>query len=54
MLEVVSLPVAVARPDGSHDPVLVARLPHLVKMPEPGPQGWSRAVQKVMLAGRPS
>ncbi len=44
MLEAVDFPVAVARPDGSHDPLLTARLPALHKTQAPGPAGWAEAI----------
>ncbi|MBI3466371.1 MAG: hypothetical protein HY000_25445 [Planctomycetes bacterium] len=49
MLQAVDVPVAVARPDGTHDPVLVSHLPGLRKTPEPGPRGWSGAIRAIVL-----
>lgn len=44
MLLEVDVPVAIARPDGTHDPDLVAGIPTLRRTREPGPAGWSLAI----------
>jgi len=49
MLEVVDVPVIVARPDGTHDPHLHAALPLSYKTRESGPAGWAEAVEQFIL-----
>lgn len=44
LLEAVDLPVVVARPDGTYDPVLKDRLRRPILSGVPGAAGWSRGV----------
>lgn len=48
MLKAVDWPVAVARPDGTHDPVLESQLPELFRTQRPGPAGWAEAIQALV------
>ncbi|MGQ9575825.1 MAG: HAD-IIB family hydrolase [Thermoguttaceae bacterium] len=49
MLQAVAVPVAVARPDGTHDPALLAGVPGLRTTRKPGPEGWAQAVAETVL-----
>ena len=53
LLQAVDIPVVVARPDGTHDPALVAALPGAHRTRLPGPAGWSEAVRTLALGPRP-
>jgi len=46
MLQKADCPVAIRKPDGSHDPSLA--LPHLIKSEGIGPAGWSEAVLQIL------
>ena len=45
MLQKADYPVAIRKPDGSHDPILA--LPHLIKAEGIGPAGWNEAVLQI-------
>lgn len=45
MLQRADYPVAVRKPDGSHDPILA--LPHLIKVEGIGPAGWNEAILQI-------
>jgi mannosyl-3-phosphoglycerate phosphatase len=53
LLLAVDVPVAVARPDGSYDETLVAGVAGLEMAGVPGPQGWSEAISRFVLATAP-
>ncbi len=46
LLQAVDIPVIVARPDGTHDPVLTDALPAAHRTRLAGPAGWSEAVRR--------
>jgi mannosyl-3-phosphoglycerate phosphatase len=48
LLEAVEIPVVVARPDGTYDPILKERLRKPVLSEVPGAAGWSRGVLKAL------
>lgn len=48
LLEAVEIPVVVARPDGTYDPILKERLRKPVLSKVPGAAGWSRGVLKAL------
>jgi len=49
MLRAVDLPVLVARPGGRYDPETLAALPNAQRAGGVGPQGWNRAVLRLLL-----
>ncbi len=51
MLEKVDYPVIVRKPDGSYDPRI--SLPNLIKACGIGPDGWNRAVLRIVLRAHP-
>lgn len=48
LLAVVDHAVVLPRPDGSFDPDLVSRLPHVTRANAPGPVGWNQAVLRIL------
>jgi mannosyl-3-phosphoglycerate phosphatase len=44
MLQVVDQPILMPQPDGSFDAEVTAALPHVVRFPGAGPEGWAKAV----------
>jgi len=51
MLQVADWAVVVARPDGTHDPILQTHLPNSYRTRAPGPFGWTEAIG-VLVFGR--
>lgn len=49
MLRQVNHPVAVRNSDGSYDPEILSALPHIDRTSGIGPQGWSEAVQRIVI-----
>jgi mannosyl-3-phosphoglycerate phosphatase len=47
MLAAVDVAVLVAKPDGSHDPEVVRKLPRATRTSAPGPAGWNEAVLRL-------
>lgn len=52
MLEAVDLPILVERPDGRHDPGVIAALPHVKRVDGIGPAGWRRALEEWLASER--
>jgi mannosyl-3-phosphoglycerate phosphatase family protein len=52
MLEKVDYPIIVRKPDGSYDPRI--SLPNLIKARGIGPDGWNRAVLRIVLRAYPA
>lgn len=48
LLEAVDVPILVAKPGGSYDPVLMDRVQTPILSEEPGPAGWSRGVFRAL------
>ncbi|MEW5974701.1 MAG: HAD-IIB family hydrolase [Acidobacteriota bacterium] len=46
LLRNVDIPYLVAKPDGSHDPGVLRKLPQVQCVPAPGPDGWFLAVSQ--------
>ncbi len=44
MLANVDVPILIQKPDGTYDPRILQKLPHVIKSPAPGPEGWLASV----------
>ncbi len=51
LLAAVDQPVLLPRPDGSFDPAVLSKLPHVVRGAAPGPAGWNQAVLQALERG---